>query len=99
MPFKADPQGIREFGDTVGGLTDDANAAVRYAQQWLDLGYAEGRMFLTVVQAATDVRQALERLYGRLGTLTAASATELGKAAHYYETTDAAAAERMDRAY
>ena len=99
MSFKADPAGIREFGDTIGGLTDDAGAAVRYAQQWLDLGYAEGRMFFTVVQAATGARQALEQLYNRLGTLTTASATELRKAAHFYETTDAAAAERLDRTY
>ena len=99
MSFKADPAGIREFGDTIGGLTDDANGAARYATQWLNLGYAEARMFFSVVQAADGARAALDRLYGRLSTLTTASATELQKAAHFYETTDAAAAERLDRTY
>lgn len=99
MSFKADPAGIREFGSTVGGLTDDANAAKGYVQQWLGIGYAEGRMFFTVVQAAENARQQLDQLYGRLATITSASATEIGKVAHYYETTDAAAAERLDRTY
>lgn len=99
MSFKADPAGIREFSTTVGALTDDADAAVHYARQWLDLDSAEGRMFFTAVAAAAGAREALEQLYGRLSTLTSASATELGRAAHYYETTDAAVAERIDRAY
>ncbi|HEY0700927.1 MAG TPA: type VII secretion target [Micromonospora sp.] len=99
MSFKADPNGIREFGDTVGGLTDDAGSAVNYVHQWLNLGFAEGRIFFTVVQAANDARDALDKLYSRLGTITSASAEELRKAAKYYENTDHAAAERLDRTY
>lgn len=99
MSFKADPAGIREFSDIIGGLTDDAGAASRYAGQWLGIGYAEGRMFFSVVEAATNARQALEQLYTRLGTLTSASAQELDRAVRFYETTDAAAAERLDRTY
>lgn len=99
MSFKAEPAGIREFSDLVGGLTDDAQAAKQYAGKWLGIGYAEGRMFFSVVQAATNARESLERLYGRLATLTSASAEELDRAAHFYETTDAAVAERLDRTY
>lgn len=99
MSFKADPAGIREFSTVVSGLTDDAQAANGYVGQWLGIGYAEGRMFFTVVQAATNAREALQQLYTRLGTLSAASAEELDRAVRFYETTDAAAAERLDRTY
>lgn len=99
MSFKAEPAGIRDFSDLVGGLTDDAHAAKRYVGQWLGLGYAEGRMFFSVVQAATNARESLQQLYGRLATLSAASADELDRAVRFYETTDAAVAERLDRTY
>ncbi|GAB1691689.1 type VII secretion target [Krasilnikovia sp. M28-CT-15] len=99
MSFKANPQGIREFGAQIGGLTDDSGAAVTYVHSWLGIGYAEGRMFATVVEAATNAREKLTANYQRLGALTTASATELDKAARHYETTDRAAAERLDRTY
>ena len=99
MSFKADHTGIREFGTAVGDLTDDADSAGRYVQQWLGIGYAEGRMFFTVVEAVSNAREQLQQLYGRLSTLTSASAREVNKAAHYYQTTDAAAAERLDRTH
>ncbi|MFC6018555.1 type VII secretion target [Plantactinospora solaniradicis] len=99
MSFKADHTGIREFGTAVGDLTDDADAAARYVQQHLGIGYAEGRMFVTVVEGVSNAREQLQQLYSRLNTLTSASAQEVNKAAKYYQTTDAAAAERLDRTY
>jgi hypothetical protein len=99
LSFKADHTGIREFGTAIGDLTDDAGSAGRYVQQHLGIGYAEGRMFATVVEGISNAREQLQQLYSRLGTLTSASAQEVNKAAHYYQTTDAAAAERLDRTY
>lgn len=99
LSFKADHTGIREFGTAVGDLTDDADAAGRYVQQHLGIGYAEGRMFATVVEGVSNAREQLQQIYSRLNTLTSASAREVDKAAHYYQTTDTAAAERLDRTY
>jgi hypothetical protein len=99
LSFKADHTGIRELGTAVGDLTDDADAAARYVQQHLGIGYAEGRMFVTVVESVSNAREQLQQLYSRLNTLTSASAQEVNKAAHFYQTTDTAAAERLDRTY
>ena len=41
MSFKVNPAGVREFQSTIGALSDDASAAVKYVQQWTDVGYAE----------------------------------------------------------
>lgn len=97
--FKADHESIAEFGRVVGGLTTDATAAATYVGKWLDIGYAEGRMFVSVVEKATEVREALLDNYRKLETVVSSSADEVAKTARLYRETDRAEAERLDRTY
>ncbi|MGQ0774597.1 MAG: type VII secretion target [Pseudonocardiales bacterium] len=97
--FKADHVSIAEFGRLVGGLTTDSTAAVTYVGRWLDIGYAEGRMFASVVEKATEVREALRSNYQKLETVVSSSSDEITKTARLYRETDRAEAERLDRTY
>ncbi|HEY8453408.1 MAG: type VII secretion target [Micromonosporaceae bacterium] len=99
MTFKADPVRIREFGDAVAGLKDDAEAALQYLSEHLGIGYSKGRIFATVVEAATSVREALTANYRHLADLVDASGGELRRAADRYQETDIAEQERLDRTY
>lgn len=99
MSFKADPPSIRDFGSAIGELADDADQARRYAEQWLGIGYSEGRIFATVVEQATAVREALVENYQKLQTLVETSREELTRAADHYDQTDFSVLERMDSTY
>lgn len=99
MGFKADPEDIHRFGTNVSGLSSDAAQARTYAQTWLDIGYADARMFATVVETATAVREILLPNYERLEDLVSTSGDELQSAADYYRETDQEVLERLDRTY
>lgn len=99
MAFKADPSSIRDLGDTVRGLVDDADRAVEYVTQYLGIGYGDGRMFIPVVEQATAVREALVANYRHLAELAGSSGRELGRAADRYQDSDRAEQERLDRTY
>jgi hypothetical protein len=99
VSFEVEHVEVNRFGTTVGDLADDAGMAVGYATGQLGIGYAEGRMFATVVEKATEVREAMERNYGTLKTLVTTAGQELTKAATYYQNTDHAEAARIDRTY
>ncbi|MGH3798895.1 MAG: hypothetical protein ACRDTD_01960 [Pseudonocardiaceae bacterium] len=97
--FKADHESIAEFGRLVGRLKTDATAAATYVGKWLDFGYAEGRMFASVVERATEIREALLDNYRKLETVMSSSSDEVAKTARLYRETDRAEAERLDRTY
>ena len=100
MPgFKAVPASIRDFGTAVGDLAPETEQAKQYANQWLGIGYAEARMFATVVEQATEVREALAENYRRMQELAEAAGIELARAADHYEETDVAEQERLDSLY
>lgn len=99
MSFRAHEDAIRHFAGTIGGLTDDAGKAVNYTREALGIGYSEGRMFATVVETATSVREALVDNYTALAKLVDAAEQELTKAANDYRDTDQAAAARVDATY
>jgi Excreted virulence factor EspC, type VII ESX diderm len=99
MSFSADHEAIRGFGQVLAGLTDDASRAQSYVRDALGIGYKDGRMFFTVVETATSVREALSANYGHLARLIDASATEVDKTAKNYRDTDHASAARLDGAY
>jgi hypothetical protein len=99
VSFAANHNAIRNFGGAVGGLTDDADQAVGYTREHLGISYAEGRMFATVVETATSVREALVTNYTALAKLVDACEQELTKAANQYRDTDQAAAARVDATY
>src|SRR3954464_4708165 len=81
MQFHADHDAIRQFGHTVRGLADDADTAVGYTREHLGIGYDEGRMFFTVVEKATEVRDALMNNYQLLAKFADQSGAEVVKAA------------------
>ncbi len=97
--FKADHESIAEFGGLVDALRTDATAAAAYVGTWWDIGYAEGRMFASVVEKATEVREALLDNYRKLETVVSSSSDEVAKTAKLYRETDRAEAERLDRTY
>ena len=99
MSFRAGHDAIRQFGGSLADLTDDADRAVSYSRDGLDIGYGEGRMFFTVVETATSVREALMDNYRLLARFVDHSAAEVGRAADHYRDTDQAAAARVDAAY
>lgn len=97
--FKADHESIAEFGRLLGRLQADATAATTYVGKWLDIGYAEGRMFASVVEKATEVREALLENYRKLETVVSSSSDEIAKTAKLYRETDRAEAQRLDSTY
>jgi hypothetical protein len=99
VSFAANHDAIRSFAGAIGGLTDDADQAVSYTHEHLGIGYAKGRMFATVVETATSVREALVANYTALAKLADASERELTKAANQYRDTDETAAARADATY
>lgn len=97
--FKADHESIAEFGRLIGGLKTDSTTAVTYVGNWLDIGYAEGRMFASVVEKTAEVREALLDNYRKLETVVSSSSDEVAKAARLYRETDRAEADRLDKTY
>src|SRR3712207_6279523 len=96
MQFHADHDAIRQFGRTVRDLADDADTAVAYTRDHLGIGYDKGRMFFTVVEKATEVRDALMDNYKLLAKFADQSGAEVVKAADMYRDTDRAAAASVD---
>jgi hypothetical protein len=99
VSFLANHDAIRTFAGAVGDLTDDADQAVGYTREWLGIGYSEGRMFATVVETASSVRERLVDNYTALTRLIDASEQEITKAANDYRDTDQATAARIDATY
>jgi hypothetical protein len=99
MSFKADPGAIRMLGSGVTDLAGDAEQARTYANQWLGIGFSEGRLFIQVVQQATAVREALQDNYEHLASLMVAAGAELRRAADHYEQTDLQEQARLDTTY
>ncbi|MFY1688381.1 type VII secretion target [Plantactinospora sp. WMMB782] len=100
MPyFKAEPAVIREFGAEIAGLVDDAEAAQRYTDRWLEISGAKGPLYQTVFDAVSRVRGTLTLSYAQLANVFTLSAEEVDRAADYYQNTDVASAEKFDRTY
>ena len=99
MSFKANHDAIRAFSEKLSALIDDADRANAYAKDALSIGYKEGRMFFTVVETATTVRDALTANYNHLAKLIDAAAAESAEAATSYDNTDQASAARIDSTY
>jgi Excreted virulence factor EspC, type VII ESX diderm len=99
MSFTVEPHAVTSFAAAIGDLTDDADAAVNYSREHLGIGYDTGRMFFTVVETATTVREALISNYRALAKLVNQSEQELSRAAQQYLHTDRAAAARVDATY
>jgi Excreted virulence factor EspC, type VII ESX diderm len=99
MSFTVEPHAVGSFAATIGGLTDDADAATGYTREHLGIGYDTGRMFFTVVETATTVREALVTNYQALAKLVDQSEQELARAAQQYQRTDHATAARLDATY
>ncbi|MGI5147083.1 type VII secretion target [Plantactinospora sp. CA-294935] len=97
--FKADPAVIREFGATITGLVNDSVGAQQYNDKWLEISGSSGPLFQTVFDAVTRIKNQLYLSYAQLENVLRLSAEEVERAAQYYETTDAAAAEQLDRTY
>ncbi|MGX7676709.1 hypothetical protein [Plantactinospora sp. DSM 117369] len=100
MPsFKADPAVIREFGAALTDLVNDSVGAQQYNDKWLEISGSSGPLFQTVFDAVTRIKNQLYLSYAQLENVLRLSAEEVERVAHFYETTDAAAAEQLDRTY
>ncbi|WP_317496420.1 type VII secretion target [Haloechinothrix sp. LS1_15] len=99
MSFHVKEQYIRQFGQRLEGLAEDATAAEPYADRHLDIGHADARLFFNIAMACSNLRDALIPNYKVLARVADASATELRETAAMYETTDADAARQLDDTY
>lgn len=99
MGFKANHKSIEHFSERLDKLTGDAHSAESYVEQWLSFGYADGGIFLTVVETAEDAKQALLTNYQRLAEMQRSAAAEVDKAAVLYTRTDQDEAARLDNSY
>jgi hypothetical protein len=99
MTFSVDPHQVHTLAGSINGLVDDADAAAGYSREYLGIGYNTGRMFFSVVETATTVREALLSNYQTLARLADQSGTELTRAANQYQHTDQSAAARLDATY
>ncbi|WP_422772932.1 type VII secretion target [Plantactinospora sp. WMMC1484] len=100
MPyFKAEPAIIREFGAEIAGLVDDAEAAQRYTERWLEISGDRGPLYQTAFDAVARIRGTLTLSYAQLANVLTLSAQEVDRAADYYQSTDARSAETFDRTY
>jgi len=97
--FKADAQVIGAFGEQTQTLGTDSTTAKTYAEDHLDIGHADTRIFATIASAAADAKQTLSDNYARLATIAQTAAGELDKAALMYQNTDRTEAERLDATY
>jgi len=97
--FKADPAVIREFGAEISNLVNDSVGAQQYNEKWLDLSGSSGPLFQQVFDTVALIKNQLYLSYAQLENLLRLSAEEVERAAHFYETTDAAAAGQFDRTY
>lgn len=99
MTFTVYPDDVEGY---VGALTDlapQAQQAQQYLGDHLDIGFAQGRMFASVVATASEVRAELAPNYASLQRLTTDAAAELTKAVAFYRATDTTAATRLDAGY
>jgi len=99
LGFTAEPTSIRAFSERVDQLVVDANSARTYAEDHLDIGGGDARIFATIAGAAAEVRAALSENYERLAKIQQTAAVELDKAATMYQETDEANAEHLDNTY
>ncbi|MEN3609204.1 type VII secretion target [Plantactinospora sp. ZYX-F-223] len=100
MPsFKADPAVIREFGAALTDLVNDSVGAQQYNDKWLEISGSSGPLFQTVFDAVASIRGQLLLSYAQLENVLRLSAEEVERVAHFYETTDAAAAAQLDQTY
>lgn len=97
--FKADPAIIREFSAALTDLVNDSVGAQQYNAKWLEISGSSGPLFQTVFDAVAQIRNELTLSYAQLENLLRLSAGEIERVAQYYETTDRAAAEQIDRTY
>lgn len=99
MTFAVVPKDVADYASQVADLASQAQKAATYLAEHLDIGYAQGRMFATVVATASQVRDALTPNYASLQALTTNAATELDKASVYYQATDHNTAAALDDSY
>ncbi|MEU6561253.1 type VII secretion target [Nocardia nova] len=97
--FQVVPDDVDKFGGVMRDLAGQAGAAVAHAGKWLELDDAGTGIYLQVKGIVEQIQQNLEANYKHLQTLSDSAATELGKAAQLYRTTDHESASRLDETY
>ncbi|MGW0251699.1 type VII secretion target [Nocardia goodfellowii] len=97
--LKVTPGEVDKFATSMRELSTQAGSAKDYATKWFAFGDSDGRIYMGVKDKLDAIRQNLEANYEKLKTLSDNSATELGKTAEMYRTTDFETAKHMDTKY
>ncbi|MEU8894400.1 type VII secretion target [Nocardia sp. NPDC048505] len=97
--LKVTPDNVDKFATAMRDLSTQAGSAKDYSTKWFEFGENDGRIYMGVKDKLDEVRQNLEANYAKLRTLSENAATELGKAATMYRTTDLDTAKKMDTTY
>lgn len=94
-----EPDDVDAFARHVSDLSTQADAARRYAEEWTSIGYAEGRMFVPVVEKLSGLHDLLSENFRRMSQLSADAANELTRAAAMYRASDGASRDRIEATY
>ncbi|MFI6433756.1 type VII secretion target [Rhodococcus oryzae] len=97
--FRVNPDDLDKFAATLADLATQASQAEEYLNKWLQIGYAEGRLFAPVVEKVSDVLSTLTPAYATLTMLSGDAGNELGRAANSYRATDGNTAGQLDASY
>lgn len=97
--MNVDPAAIRRFADVLSLTADNAVTARDYVSRYGNLTFGQEGLLSTARFVHDDFVETLTGTLNHVRDLLTASSTELGKAADYYQHTDAAAVARTDSAY
>jgi hypothetical protein len=98
--MEVDPAALRKFADVLAGQSEHAVKAMLYADRHGSFSsFWEEGLFTTALPAHHEFHRTLVAALAHLADLLDGSRAQLVKAATFYEDTDDAAADLLDRTY
>jgi hypothetical protein len=97
--FKVTPSDLDTAARKLHELADTGMKAVEYTKNNFDLEANAGLVLKPLMDQVIEMCSRLSNNYSQMSSITTATATELTKAAKFYETTDLRVAESLDKTY
>lgn len=97
--FRAEPAGIRKYGQEFEDLGNDAAEAMTYASTWVDFDPSGAAVFERFVDVTTGMDTGVRDLMADIHAAVSGTAAALLASADRYQGLDAAAAQRLDDSY
>jgi hypothetical protein len=99
VEFSVRVDALYAFADSLTALGGDAQAAVRYAENYLSIDGGASQLFFTASEATNEVMHAVSGSMAHLKQLAETSAGELRRSADTYRRTDDQEDARLDATY